>query len=467
MTISCKTEGAEIYYTTEGDTLPAEGTKYTGPITVNESTVIEAIAVLEGMPNSGTVFADYKIAYQLKYDANGGSGEKDPMNVFSGDIYTFPNCTFTKPKGKTFDHWKMSGVDGDGSNENDKGEAVDGIFHQGDTIIIANNCQVNGVVTVTAYWKDVPAAVVRTSPKEKDLTYTGESQELVTAGEAEDGTMAYAIGTDGTKAPDSGWTASVPQGTDIGTWYVWYKALGDDSHSDSDAGCCIVTIKKATPDAPAAPEAESVTSTGVTLKKTAGYQYSMEGSAWQNSNVFDGLTKDTEYTFYQRIAGDTAHDPSPSSEGAKIRTAAVAYSMVKAEGTEQTTGEIRELVVRIKRSENDDQTFNSYTGAEMDGKALTAREASAAKGSLILTVTKEYMETLAAGDHTLKVKFTDGDVEIPVKIKAAPPTPTPTPKPMPKTGDTADLLLWGGMVLLGIIGIAVAMTRFGPRKKKK
>ena len=85
------------------------------------------------------------------------------------------------------------------------------------------------------------------------------------------------------------------------------------------------------------------------------------------------------------------------------------------------------------------------------------------------------METLAVGEHTLKISFTDGSVTIPVKIKAAAatpsptpePTPTATPRPVPKTGDTEDLLLWGGIVILGIIGLIIAMTRFRPRKKKE
>ena len=250
-------------------------------------------------------------------------------------------------------------------------------------------------------------------------------------------------------------------------------------------------IGKAAQAAPAAPEAESTTSVSVTLKKTAGYQYCMENTNWQNSNVFDGLTKDTEYVFYQRIAGDGNHDLSPSSEGTKIRTDALAYTAVNAEGTEQTSGAIKELVVVIKRSEDDEQTFGNYTGAEMDGKAVPEKDTEKAKGSLVLTVKKAYMETLAVGDHTLKISFSDGSVTIPVKIKAAEatpsptpeptptatpeptptatpePTPTATPRPVPKTGDGADLLLWGGIVVLGIIGLIVTMTRFSPRKKRK
>ena len=347
---------------------------------------------------------------------------------------------------------------------------VDGIFYEGEEVKIASNCaDAGGIITVTASYKFIAQARVTTAPQAKDLTYTGSPQALVTTGRAEDGTMAYVLGTDSTKAPKYDWSADIPAETAAGTYYVWYKAQGDDTHSDSDPQCVPVIIKKATPDAPLPPTAESVTTTGVTLKKIAGYQYCMEGTAWQNSNVFDGLTKNTRYTFYQRIAGDDNHEPSPSSEGADITTDDTAYEAVNAEGTEQTTGAIAELKVQIRRSKDDDQTFDSYTGAEMDGKAIPEEQTARAKGSLILTVKKAYMETLAAGNHKLKINFRDSSVEMPVTIHAAEPTPTrsPTPKPTPKTGDTSDLILWGSLVLLGLAGMIVVIKQYHSRKRKK
>ena len=397
--------------------------------------------------------------YVIEFDPGEGSGSMNTVKVQEGQMYTFPVCDFFPPvANKKFSHWIMSGVDG--------------IFYEGEEVKIASNCaDAGGIITVTAYYKFTAQARVVTAPQAKDLTYTGSPRPLVTAGQAEDGTMAYVLGTDSTKAPKYNWSADIPAGTDAGTYYVWYKAAGDDTHSDSDPVCRTVILKKATPDAPPAPAAEGVTTTGVTLKKIAGYQYCMEGTAWQNSNVFDGLTKNTKYTFYQRIAGDDNHEPSPSSEGTDITTEDVSYEAVNAEGTEQTSGAIRELVVQVRRNEDDDQTFDSYTGAEMDGKAIPEEQTATAKGSLILTIKKDYMASLAVGDHKLTVSFLDGIVEIPVKIRAAEPTPTPTPvptpsptpkptpKPVPKTGDPSNLPLWGFVILLGLAGIVVVIKQ--------
>ena len=226
-----------------------------------------------------------------------------------------------------------------------------------------------------------------------------------------------------------------------------------------------VTITKADQDAPVPPTAETVTGNSVTLKKTAGYQYSMDGTSWQDSNVFNGLSQDTEYTFYQRLAGDENHEPSPSSEGTEIRTGSITYTAVKTEGDRQTVGQNADLVVEIKRSENDAITYDHFTGVKMDGRDVPEKDASgkanwtAAKGSLVLTVKSTYMETLAAGDHTLKVLFKDGSVEIPVTISAA--------ETSPKTGDASNLLLWSVLALLSLAGIAVLTASKAPRKKRQ
>lgn len=52
VTLSCKTEGAVIYYTTDGSTPTTSSNKYTGPITVDTSATLKAIAAKSGMNNS-------------------------------------------------------------------------------------------------------------------------------------------------------------------------------------------------------------------------------------------------------------------------------------------------------------------------------------------------------------------------------------------------------------------------------
>ncbi len=97
--------------------------------------------------------------------------------------------------------------------------------------------------TYTFTAKQAATATVTKAPTAKKLTCTDAAQALVTAGTAEGGTMQYALGTDATTAPTSGWGTAIPTGTDAGTYYVWYKAVGDADHADSDPKCVEVTIE--------------------------------------------------------------------------------------------------------------------------------------------------------------------------------------------------------------------------------
>lgn len=90
----------------------------------------------------------------------------------------------------------------------------------------------SGVATLTI--NKVGPATVTTAPTAKTLTHNEQAQELVNAGVAEGGTMQYALGKDMTNAPTNGWSTEIPTGTEVGTYYVWYKAIGDGGHYDTD-----------------------------------------------------------------------------------------------------------------------------------------------------------------------------------------------------------------------------------------
>ena len=84
-------------------------------------------------------------------------------------------------------------------------------------------------------------AEVTILPTANTLTYTGQAQALVTAGEATGGDMMYRLG-------DSGeFSADIPTGTNAGDYSVWYKVVGDENHSDTDPVEVKITIAKATP----------------------------------------------------------------------------------------------------------------------------------------------------------------------------------------------------------------------------
>ncbi len=91
-----------------------------------------------------------------------------------------------------------------------------------------------------------PAATLTTAPTSIGEVYaTGSAQALVTGGEADGGSFEYALGTDDQTAPTTGWTATVPEEAAPGTYFVWYKVVGDATHSDCETApaCLTATIK--------------------------------------------------------------------------------------------------------------------------------------------------------------------------------------------------------------------------------
>ena len=66
VTITCATEGAKIYYTTDGSNPTASSTEYIAAISVTAAVTLKAIAVKDGMNDSAVASASYTI-YTPKY----------------------------------------------------------------------------------------------------------------------------------------------------------------------------------------------------------------------------------------------------------------------------------------------------------------------------------------------------------------------------------------------------------------
>jgi len=61
VTLACSTEGASIYYTTDGSTPTVSSTLYSGPVIISSTSTLKVIAIKEGMNNSGILTAVYTI----------------------------------------------------------------------------------------------------------------------------------------------------------------------------------------------------------------------------------------------------------------------------------------------------------------------------------------------------------------------------------------------------------------------
>ena len=77
------------------------------------------------------------------------------------------------------------------------------------------------------------SAIVEKAPVQKNvLVYDGTPQELIEPGQASSGEMQYAIGTE--NEPVGDFSSDIPTATDVGKYYIWYKAVGDEAHGSSD-----------------------------------------------------------------------------------------------------------------------------------------------------------------------------------------------------------------------------------------
>ncbi len=99
-------------------------------------------------------------------------------------------------------------------------------------------------ITVTVNKAESPSENPAPTPKE-DLTDNGHPQELINPVTVTGGTIEYVIGTDDSTPPTSGWGPNIPTAAAPGTYYVWYKVVGDENHQDSVPKCIIVTIAEA------------------------------------------------------------------------------------------------------------------------------------------------------------------------------------------------------------------------------
>ncbi len=93
------------------------------------------------------------------------------------------------------------------------------------------------------------------APAAVKLQYTGSPQKLASDGSAVNGTLIYALGSNGTDIPETGWSESIPTGTKSGTWFVWYMVVGNDEYADLGPVCLESTIAEA-------PAATNVPKTG-------------------------------------------------------------------------------------------------------------------------------------------------------------------------------------------------------------
>ena len=159
-------------------------------------------------------------------------------------------------------------------------------------------------------------------------------------------------------------------------------------------------------------------------------------------------------------------------------TAKLPPKITAGDGAAVTQGEKKEL------SFTSDASFADFLRVELDGATLEEKNYTKKEGSTIITLNRDFVAALSAGEHTLAIVSQHGTATAKFTVKAKPTetaTPQPTAKPQPQqtaqpqptaqpqqtvqptvqpvspipsTGDTANPALW--FALLIVSGSALA-----------
>lgn len=226
-------------------------------------------------------------------------------------------------------------------------------------------------------------------------------------------TYAYAAGKNQTLVENTDYTVSIKDSNgnvvtepkNAGTYTVVVTAK--DGSCFTGSGTKTYTITKATPSAPAAPTRAGSTKNSITLTAHDGYQYSKDGTIWQDSPTFTGLSPGTEYSFYQRVKGTVNTEESPASAAAKFSTDADTYAMtitLVIAKKERTAPDVSKLAV------TNPATVKSADGKiEVGTSGLTAGDLAYSKddGKTWTNVSAFPITGLSAGVYCFKYKEND------------------------------------------------------------
>lgn len=212
----------------------------------------------------------------------------------------------------------------------------------------------------------------------KGLVYTGSEQELVNVpakalpeGATE---IRYALGN-ATEAIGP-YTTSIPSKTEAGTYYVWYKVVGDSTHTDTEPVSITVTIANR----PSTPYVPYVPSNPAPAPATEAYTVpvSNENTVDISVNISEGnaVVQEITQADLDKITDDTSGSGSDGDKKTDDTKISVDVSGAKSEVTsvELSSTSIETLAKTVEANEKVDSVEIKMTNAtvELDSAAVSA-----------------------------------------------------------------------------------------------
>ena len=121
--------------------------------------------------------------------------------------------------------------------------------------------------------------------------------------------------------------------------------------------------------------------------------------------------------------------------------------------------------------------FEKFKGIKVDGKDVDKKYYIAKSGSTIVTLSADYLNTIAVGEHKIAFVYDDGEVETTFKVAEKNNTDTSNNTQdnnknnpsTPKTGDESNMTLWiVGLTISGILFVIILGCKAkGTRRKSR
>ncbi len=251
----------------------------------------------------------------------------------------------------------------------------------------------------------MPADVTIIEPAANELTFDGEAHDLVKAGSVSEGKIQYAVSTNATSAPEDeeSWSDEVPQGTDAGTYHVWYRVVDNPNFNHVDPAPVNVTIAK---------KAVTITANKATKiygEKDPYFTAVVEGTVGDDTIEYTVSRQSTLST--SKNAGVYTNDILPVVSGTynnyEITCIAADYTIMQAEVT--VTAENK---TKVYGNENPEFTWN-VTGLKYNDtkSVITANPKRVANDDENVGDHRIIFEDAVSQDN-YKVKFVEGTLKI-------------------------------------------------------
>ena len=182
-----------------------------------------------------------------------------------------------------------------------------------------------------------------------------------------------------------------------------------------------------------------------------GFHMQYTGSALDYNSTNDGIIYETRFDYYTRC---TYEFTFKYVEDVQERRE---YQVIEGANQEYTINKDNELTFKV------DADYNLFAKVYIDENLVDESNYKVTEGSTIITLNKEYVNTLSNGKHTLKLEFNDGEANTEfsvLKEEIKNPSVNEEEVKNPSTSDNIEkYVIFGIVAVVGVIGCALILKR--------